>query len=74
MYLVKVKKKLSEKVIELTKKIPLTDIEKKTFLGLISFPMLNDRQLTKQINIKRSILNNNPYLNLIYMFSLYYLK
>ncbi len=48
------KESLTEKVIQLTRKIPLNDNEKRVFEGIVSFPEYNDIQLSKLLKIKRS--------------------
>ncbi len=48
------KKALADKVIKLTKKIPLTDNEKKVFYGIVRYPLSNDIELSKKLKIKRS--------------------
>lgn len=50
----KEKANLAEKVIKLTRKIPLTDNEKKVLSGLVSVPYFNDIELSKKLKIKRS--------------------
>ena len=45
---------LKEKVERLTKKIHLTHNEKIVFYGLIKYPLLNDRELSETLGIKRS--------------------
>lgn len=48
------KKLLSDKVSKLTSKIPLTNIERIVFYGLIKYPLLSDSELSKRLKIKRS--------------------
>jgi len=45
---------LAEKVIKLTKKIPLNDNEKKVLHGMLEKPLYNDIELSKKLKIKRS--------------------
>jgi len=47
-------KKLKEKVIALSKKIPLSAKEKQVFQGLVEYPLDNDGQLSSKLKIKRS--------------------
>lgn len=45
---------LQDRVIRLTRKIPLTENEKKVFQGLVAYPEYNDIELSKIVKIKRS--------------------
>lgn len=47
-------KKSKEKVMQVTKKIPLTENEKLIFYGIIKYPYLTDQQLSDKLRIKRS--------------------
>lgn len=50
----KEKASLKEQIVKLTRKIQLTDNEKKVFYGMTRHPMFNDIELSKVLRIKRS--------------------
>lgn len=51
-------KDLYQKVLTISKKKQLTNLEKNAFYGIISNPLLNDRQISNLINIKRSTIGS----------------
>ncbi|MBU3940889.1 MAG: PAS domain S-box protein [Nanoarchaeota archaeon] len=48
------KKELKEKIKRLTKNVGLTKYEKLVLYGLVRYPLLNDREMSKRLNLKRS--------------------
>lgn len=52
------KQRLSEKVLRLSRKIPLTEKEKLVFYGLVKYPEFSDQQLSEKLKEKRSTITS----------------
>jgi len=50
-------KKAEEKIIKLTKEIPLTYNEKMVLYGIVEYPLYSDIEISKKLKIKRSTIN-----------------